>query len=240
MFSKKLNARYYGPFSVLEQTSPVTFRLELPEAVNIHPIFHVGLLKPYYGNESDSKPLPKPDKEGEYEIEKILGHRKRRDGKYRYLVKWRGYSYEESTWEPSSNFKSKTLQAYHRERKERKANESGSSSDDEPTGKTLAVAIGVGAEEAALARHRASVENLPNRDPNRVVAKPSTVETPGETLGETLAHMESSSNSRPGEIGNKRSNKRKASSPENGTRARAHACMSADARDVDQIFYFLK
>ena len=166
-----------------------------------------------------------------------FGHRKRRDGKYRYLVKWRGYSYEESTWEPSSNFKSKTLQAYHRERKERKANESGSSSEDEPTGKTLAVAIGVGAEEAALARHRASVENLPNRDPNRVVAKPSTVETPGETLGETLAHMESSSNSRPGEIGSKRSTKRKASSPNIDTRARAraHACMSADARDVEML-----
>ena len=100
--------------------------------MNIHPIFHVGLLKPYVGKESDSKPLPQPDTSGEYEIEKILGHRKRRDGKYRYLVKWRGYSYEESTWEPSSNFKSKTLQAYHRERKERKANESGSSSDEEP------------------------------------------------------------------------------------------------------------
>ena len=55
------------------QTSPVTFRLQLPEAVNIHPIFHVGLLKPYVGRESDSKPLPAPDKSGEYEIEKILG-----------------------------------------------------------------------------------------------------------------------------------------------------------------------
>ena len=142
--SKKLNARYYGPFLVLEHTSPVTFRLKLPEAVNIHPIFHVGLLKPYVGKEPDSKPLPTPDKSGEYEIEKILGHRKRRDGKYRYLVKWRGYSYEESTWEPSSNFKSKTLKAYHRERKERKANESGSSSDDEPTGKAHAAAIGGG------------------------------------------------------------------------------------------------
>ena len=82
------------------------------------------------------------------------------------------------------------------------------------------------------------MENLPNRDPNRDVAKP----VDADTLGETLAYMESSSNSRPGEIGSKRSTKRKASSPNIDTRARAraHACMSADARDVDQIFYFLK
>ena len=43
--------------------------------------------------------MPAPDKEGEYEIEKILGHRRRKDGKRVYLVKWKGYTYEESTWE---------------------------------------------------------------------------------------------------------------------------------------------
>ena len=55
-------AKFYGPFEILEQTSPVTFRLKLPATVNVHPIFHAGLLKPCVGG-ATSKPLPVPDKE---------------------------------------------------------------------------------------------------------------------------------------------------------------------------------
>ena len=140
--SKKLKAKFYGPFKILEQTSPVTFKLELPRAVNIHPIFHVGLLKPHH--EMDSKwtscALPAADKDGEYEIEKILAHRHKRNGPRTYLVKWKGYSYEESTWEPQSNFKSHTLKAYHDKRKAERAevtdSSSGDEADDEPPTKT--------------------------------------------------------------------------------------------------------
>ena len=132
--SQKLKARYYGPFKILEQTSPVTFKLELPRAVNIHPIFHVGLLKAHHEKAKvgwKPAPLPKANDDGEYEIEKILGHRRKRNGDYTYLVKWKGYSYEESTWEPKSNFKSHTLKAYHDQRKAERAQESDSSSDDD-------------------------------------------------------------------------------------------------------------
>ena len=53
------------------------------------------------------------------------------DGKKVYLVKWKGYSYEECTWEPAKHFKPTTLNAYHRARKEAKANETDSSSEDD-------------------------------------------------------------------------------------------------------------
>ena len=76
-------------------------------------------------------PLPRATDDGEYEIEKILGHRRKRSGDYVYLVKWKGYSYEESTWESKSNFKSHTLKAYHDQRKAERAQESDSSSDDD-------------------------------------------------------------------------------------------------------------
>ena len=106
----------------------MTFKLRLLDTVNIHPIFHVGLLKACYdGKRYPNQPLPSQSDDGEYEVEKIVSHKKRKDGKTVYLVKWQGYSYEECTWEPAKHFKPKTLQAYHAARKEAKANETDSS-----------------------------------------------------------------------------------------------------------------
>ena len=45
------------------------------------------------------------------------------------LVKWKGYTFEECTWEPEKNFKSHTLRDYHAKRKADKDEES--ASDDE-------------------------------------------------------------------------------------------------------------
>ena len=42
--------------------------------------------------------------EKEYEVEEILDRQKRR-GKTRYLVKWKGYTVEENTWEGLENLK---------------------------------------------------------------------------------------------------------------------------------------
>ncbi len=41
----------------------------------------------------------------EYEVEKIIKKRKLRNGKEEYLIKWKGYKENESTWEPKSNLK---------------------------------------------------------------------------------------------------------------------------------------
>ena len=129
--SKKLTARYYGPFEVIRQTSPVTYELKLPQASNIHPIFHVSLLKPHEGHSQAVTPFPKPTKDNEYEIESILAHRTTTTSAKKYLVKWKGYTYEESTWEPESNFKPHTLRDYHKKRTREKEEDSGSESSEE-------------------------------------------------------------------------------------------------------------
>ena len=131
--SKKFTARYYGPFKILRQTSPVTYELELPAASNIHPIMHVSLLKPWKaGSGIRPPPLPVPQKElEEYEVEEILGHRSTRGGNKKYLVKWKGYTFEECTWEPQENFKSHTLRDYHAKRKRDKDEESESEDEKE-------------------------------------------------------------------------------------------------------------
>jgi hypothetical protein len=42
--------------------------------------------------------------DSEYEVEEFISKKKRKEGWY-YLVKWVGYEYHESTWEPYENIK---------------------------------------------------------------------------------------------------------------------------------------
>ena len=106
--STKLRQKYYGPFKVEERTSAVTFKLTLPAASNLHPIFHVDLLKPHTEIPDGYKQtaLP-PDHSSDhiYEVEEILAHRDTEAGKRSFLVKWKDFPYEECSWEPETNVK---------------------------------------------------------------------------------------------------------------------------------------
>ena len=66
--------------------------------MRIHPIFHVSLL------DKTNNPISEKDENviNEYEVEKILRKRVKK-GTTQYLVKWKGYSSSENTWEPTEN-----------------------------------------------------------------------------------------------------------------------------------------
>ena len=107
---KKLAEKRYGPFEILAQIGPSSYKLQIPSTwKGVHPVFNEILLSPF----TDPLPTqsiiqPPPIVHGDnpivYEVEAILDVRKQKKRIY-YLVKWLGYGHEENTWEPIQNLK---------------------------------------------------------------------------------------------------------------------------------------
>lgn len=107
--SRLLLSPYLGPFTITaidETRDNVT--LQLPAHMRCHNVFHISKIREYIGpNEHfPTRAIPEPtepactvDGHAEYEVEKVLDYRVFRK-KPQYLVKWKGYSDKETTWEP--------------------------------------------------------------------------------------------------------------------------------------------
>ena len=51
--AKKLASQYLGPFKVIEKRERMNYRLELPENLHLHPVFHISQLEPYTKRNKD-------------------------------------------------------------------------------------------------------------------------------------------------------------------------------------------
>lgn len=96
----KFMPRFIGPFTIAERVGNVSYKLTLLDTMQVHPVFHVELLKEYRG---DGFTLPPPisceDGILKWNIERIV--KVRGTGNRRqYLIHWEGYEREHDTWEP--------------------------------------------------------------------------------------------------------------------------------------------
>ena len=111
--NRKLEAKFFGLFQILYPVGKQAYKLDLPTKWKIHDVFHMSLLEQDTTrkgrmNELFSEPEPKFDtgNNKEYEVEVIIDsviyakEAKKHLLDLYYLVFWKGYLEEESTWEP--------------------------------------------------------------------------------------------------------------------------------------------
>ncbi|KAL0539505.1 hypothetical protein IC582_023720 [Cucumis melo] len=101
---EKLAPKFYGPYRIVEEIGEVAYRLNLPPEAIIHNVFHVSQLKLKMGNSHQVQHMP-PALTEEFELqvepEAVLGIRWNTDiGANEWLIKWKGLSDSEATWEP--------------------------------------------------------------------------------------------------------------------------------------------
>jgi hypothetical protein len=91
------------PVRIVRKLSPITYKIALPAGSRIHDVVSIAHLRKYGKDIGDVRPLPITSEDGdqpeEWEVEEIRGARTKK-GKKEFLIKWKGYPEDESTWEP--------------------------------------------------------------------------------------------------------------------------------------------
>ena len=116
MGSKKLKARFVGPFRIEKLVGPVACKLDLGTRLKgVHNVFHILLVRPYHtGGDGVSPPEPIiVDGTAEFEVEQILVHRDCCGYAREYLVHWAGHDSSKDIWLPESDLQNTPAMLRH-------------------------------------------------------------------------------------------------------------------------------
>ena len=101
----KLSPKYYGPYKALQNIGTMAYKLELPAASRLHPVFHVSCLKKVIGDKLPIQTiLPEIEEEGKIILEpgaviETRTQQLRNQSISEYLIKWKNLPAEDSTLE---------------------------------------------------------------------------------------------------------------------------------------------
>ncbi|XP_076942181.1 uncharacterized protein LOC143611973 [Bidens hawaiensis] len=98
----KLSRRFFGPYKIVQRIGKVAYKLLLPKGSRVHPVFHVSLLKPCFGdttNYSGDIDAFREQDLHDLKPESIDDVRVGDFGQTEVLIKWRQQPVEDSTWE---------------------------------------------------------------------------------------------------------------------------------------------
>jgi hypothetical protein len=110
--SASLQSKWIGPCKISKRVGEGSYLVEVKPGIE-HAAHddqlrkyvldeYAGTPKPFFYYRGSSKDIDWQT--DEYEAEKILAHRKRRDGTYEFKVKWKGCDMTENSWEPLNHF----------------------------------------------------------------------------------------------------------------------------------------
>lgn len=87
---------------MIEKINTVAYKLQLPEGSQVHPVFHISLLKKVVKEGIISQPLP-IDLNEEWELhvepETIIDSKQKENGTVEALVRWKNLPTFEDSWE---------------------------------------------------------------------------------------------------------------------------------------------
>ena len=105
--NRSLSNKYISLYTSIDSKGSHAYKLALPARMRLHSTVHASLLKPYRACNNEDMEVDTKD-ESLYTIDKIINSR-RFSSRVKYLIRWKGYSEDNDTWELMENLSTDSI-----------------------------------------------------------------------------------------------------------------------------------